>query len=105
MIHQYFFGYGARTRAATQPTHRLLDAPLGYHPNLKVVECLRSKRIETTTLKESHLDTPAHAGDSMTLWVITPILGLPFLVDCRVVSYFTHTFKPSTALGNCVIIT
>jgi len=47
---------------------------------------LRSNRIETTTLKEghldtpaiqSHLDTPAHAGYSMPLWVITPILGLP----------------------------
>ncbi len=40
------------------------------------VDCV-SNCIETTTLKEGHLDTPAHASYSMTLWVITPILGLP----------------------------
>ncbi len=42
-----------------------------------------SNRIETTTLKEGHLDTPANAGYSMTLWVnaikLGGWLGLPVL--------------------------
>jgi len=38
---------------------------------------INTKFVLRRYIKEGHLDTPAHAGYSMTLWVITAILGLP----------------------------
>jgi len=41
------------------------------------VEMTTAHFVVELSTKEGHLDTPANAGYSMTLWIISPILGLP----------------------------